>query len=493
MSARILEGDVFEVLPTLEPGSIDCCITSPPYWQLRSYLPKGHPLKPHELGSEPTPAAYVEAMVRVFRLVRDVLAPWGTCWLNIGDSYAQTTVRHRRHLYEGRPGEPGGLGAGHQGADELIDNGISTAVGIEAGNLCLIPQRLAIALQDDGWIVRSVIVWHKPSAMPASLAGWMWKRCRVKVKADSAPSGYRADRPDCSPNGEGVHYDHRRPEAAQWADCPGCAKCLPHGGYVLRRGSWRPTSSWEPVLLLAKGSGYYADGVPVQTPPAAATVERDRYTRILDDPDEQFACKHDHETVCDGGANLRDVWTIAAESLSTVICPACLWVGEGRHAIQSDNDRLCRKCRTKVLSHYAAFPSDLVYRCLAAGTSQKGHCPRCSAPWARVVESRFINGRGNSTKGARKGCDESVGWDCEPCGTNETTTLGWRPTCTCPGAADLAPRPPRVLDIFSGSGRVGVQCQRLGLDYTGIELSPVYAEMQRRLLAESNPLFADLE
>ncbi len=57
MAAQILQGNVTDLLPTLKPGSVDCCVTSPPYWMLRSYLPKGHPLKAQELGSEPTPAA----------------------------------------------------------------------------------------------------------------------------------------------------------------------------------------------------------------------------------------------------------------------------------------------------------------------------------------------------------------------------------------------------------------------------------------------------
>src|SRR5262245_14479231 len=88
VAARILNGDVFEVLPTLVRGSVDCVVTSPPYWNLPSYLPNGDPLKARELGSEPTPEAYVAAMVRFFRLVRQALADHGTCWVNCGDSYA---------------------------------------------------------------------------------------------------------------------------------------------------------------------------------------------------------------------------------------------------------------------------------------------------------------------------------------------------------------------------------------------------------------------
>jgi hypothetical protein len=255
---------------------------------------------------------------------------------------------------------------------------------------------------------------------------------------------------------------------ARWADCPGCPKCEPHGGFVLRRGSWRPTSSWEPVLMLAKGATYYADGEAVKTPPAAATVSRDRYTRVLDDPDEPFAVRHDHETLCESGANLRDVWTIAAEPLKE--------------------------------RHYAAFPSELVYRCLAAGTSQKGYCPACGVPWCRVVEppTGGTTGKGwtdhleDETVGRRGGNMGEpnaafAGWKTY----TPAQTLGWRPSCNCVGADSFAPRPGLVLDPFCGSGRAGVQTRRLGLDFVGCELNSSYADMAERLLRDDCPLFSE--
>src|SRR6516225_2725520 len=269
---------------------------------------KDHPLKPLELGSEPTPAAFVENMVRVFRLVRDCLAEHGTCWINVGDTYS---------------GSSKGAGATKKQATNVgsfCGNGTKDG-GVESGNLCLIPQRLAIALQDDGWLVRSVIVWHKPACMPANLFGWRWMRCRVKI-------GNKRSQ-DSSWSMDGKAESHRTHREVHWKDCPGCDRCTPNGGLVLRRGSWRPTSSWEPILMLAKGPGYFCDGEAVKQPAASATVSRNEYTRCLDDPDEQFAVKHDHEF--EGGtANLRDVWRIAAESLSTVICEQCHWIGTVR-------------------------------------------------------------------------------------------------------------------------------------------------------------------
>lgn len=88
MSIRILHGDCREVLKTLPADSVHCCVTSPPYWGLRSYLPEGHADKHLEIGSEPTVHEWVATMVEVFREVRRVLRPDGTCWVNLGDSYA---------------------------------------------------------------------------------------------------------------------------------------------------------------------------------------------------------------------------------------------------------------------------------------------------------------------------------------------------------------------------------------------------------------------
>jgi DNA modification methylase len=448
VSARIIQGNVFDVLPTLTPGSVDCVVTSVPYWMLRSYLPKDHPLKSLELGSEPSPAAYVANMVKVFGLVRDVMAEHAVCFLNVGDTYAYdgkwggaTSGRHRSELHRknGLPREKRG-----------------TETGLGDGSLCLIPQRLAIALQDDGWIVRSVIVWHKPAPMPSSVSGWAWRRCRVKLKGFGRANNEKNSQHQ-NAMASGLSRFNGGVEdpalAAQYKDCHGCRHCTPHGGYRLRRGSWRPTSSWEPVLMLAKSPRYFADGEPVRQPSAAATVSRNEYSRIIDDPDEQFAVKHDHETTADG-ANLRDVWTIAAEPLKE--------------------------------KHYAAFPTELVHRCLAAGTSAKGYCPACGAPWVRCIEENFRQTQ-NGVRADAKGLNELDGRGGYPRGVTETTTTGWRPSCPCPPSG---PRPGLVLDPFAGSGRTGIEALRMGLDFIGIDLNEEYCTMSRRLLREESPLFA---
>lgn len=116
----LYHGDSLEVARTLAGGSADCIVTSPPYFGLRDYGKKG------QYGLEPTVGEYVETMRTLFSELRRVLADDGTLWLNIGDSY----------------------GKGKQ--------------------LMGVPWRVALALQDDGWVLRNAIIWHKPNAMPES-------------------------------------------------------------------------------------------------------------------------------------------------------------------------------------------------------------------------------------------------------------------------------------------------------------------------------------
>jgi DNA modification methylase len=460
VTAVVHQGTVFDVLPTIQAGSVDCAVCSPPYWQLRSYLPKGHALKPLELGSEPTPGEYVANMVRVFALVRTALADHGTVWLNIGDTYASC----RGDVHDS-PKSSGGQAMPKTdkvvvwGNDRHSNFSWELPGGIGPGNLCLIPQRLALALQADGWIVRSVVVWHKPAPMPSSVSGWAWRRCRVKVKAGWTKETHPSVNGVCGDIKAGTTSEAPK---AQWSDCPGCKRCTATGGYVLRKGSWRPTSAWEPVLMLAKSPGYFCDAIAVQQPAAAATISRNEYTRILDDPDEQFAVRHDHETELTT-ANPRDVWTIGAEPL-----------------------------REK---HYAAFPTELVRRCLLAGTSSKGYCPACGMPWVRMIQATPVPHPGPRSAEAAQARDDGAGLARGGNQSNgsaslgpDIKTLGWRPSCNCPG--ELPPRPGLVLDPFCGSGRTGLTAQQLGLDFVGCELNPDYAEMSRRLLYEASPLFS---
>ncbi len=126
------------------------CVTSPPYFGLRDY---GHP---GQIGLEPTPEAYIAAMVEVFRCVRDVLADDGTLWLNIGDSYAGAGYSNHKGT--------GGAARADGGKQRHL-----TGTGCKHKDLIGIPWMLAFALRADGWYLRQDIIWHKPNPMPESV------------------------------------------------------------------------------------------------------------------------------------------------------------------------------------------------------------------------------------------------------------------------------------------------------------------------------------
>jgi len=144
---KVFIGDCRDIMQTLiEKGvKVQMCVTSPPYWGLRDY---GHP---KQIGLEKTPEEYTLNMVEVFRLVKELLTDDGTLWLNLGDSYSGG----------GRGGDPK-----HVKADNSASSTMESYKGMPPKNLIGIPWRVAFALQADGWILRSDIIWSKPNAMP---------------------------------------------------------------------------------------------------------------------------------------------------------------------------------------------------------------------------------------------------------------------------------------------------------------------------------------
>jgi len=156
---KIINGNSLEVLKTIPDNSIDCCITSPPYWGLRDY---GHE---EQLGSEKHFKDFVNNLCNVFDEVQRVLKPTGTCFINLGDTY-------------------GGSGSGTtKNADTskyvenskqvyVLPNGTSKASQFRGTamnkSLCMIPERFAIEMIDRGWCLRNQIIWHKPNQMPSS-------------------------------------------------------------------------------------------------------------------------------------------------------------------------------------------------------------------------------------------------------------------------------------------------------------------------------------
>jgi len=160
---ELYHGDVVNCLKTLPNKSVNCCVTSPPYWGLRDYGVQG------QIGLESTPEEYVEKMVSVFDEVRRVLKDDGTCWVNLGDSYAGRLkgvgsdgkwCGHDKESIKKQSTNKGSL-------DLYIPNWKD--IGLKPKDLVGIPWRVAFALQSSGWYLRQDIIWHKPNPMPESV------------------------------------------------------------------------------------------------------------------------------------------------------------------------------------------------------------------------------------------------------------------------------------------------------------------------------------
>lgn len=160
MKTQILNGDCIEMMKTLPDQSVNCCVTSPPYFGLRDYGHDG------QIGLEETPEAFVQKMVEVFSEVKRVLCDDGTLWLNLGDSYA--SFRDGKAIPDSSRGDDNGTLVPKGSAKNRMASTFR-ATAIKHKDLIGIPWRVAFALQADGWYLRQDIIWHKPNPMPESV------------------------------------------------------------------------------------------------------------------------------------------------------------------------------------------------------------------------------------------------------------------------------------------------------------------------------------
>lgn len=262
----ILQGDSREVLKTLPDQSVQCVVTSPPYWGLRNY---GHP---DQIGLEETPKAYVETMQNLFSEVWRVLKDDGTVWLNLGDSYAAQrggTPMPAETLAGGVNGK--GDADAHRGRRSTKELGgrqdesspeIRTyavahrnarAFGLKHKDLIGIPWRVAFALQADGWYLRQDIIWHKPSTMPESVTDRCTKAHEyiflltksAKYYFDNEAIKEPSDCPD--DDRKGRSYDHHKsaPTAERNGMRPGNYLDSGRSSYEMRnkRSVWSVTNA----------------------------------------------------------------------------------------------------------------------------------------------------------------------------------------------------------------------------------------------------------
>jgi len=451
--ATVYEGDVCESLSRIDAGTVNVVVTSPPYWRLRSYLAADDPRKPLELGGDATPDEFVRNLVGVFELVRPLMAEHGVIFVNLADTYVndgkwggQTGGKHVKAL--------------HGAALPMRAKACS---GLKPRDRAGIPERFALAMQAAGFWWRDTILWHKPAPMPMSFNGWRWERCRVKVGRKNVdwkatPKGWDV--------GEGSHDSgvdskgnyrkegEREATVAVYEACPGCKKCEQNDGLVLRRGAFRTTPDYEPIFMFTVSDTYYCDREAVAEPASLATIGRNRYSRVTENhADEQYAAKHDHEFTGET-RNPRSTWEISP-----------------------DNYRG---------AHYAAFPRELVERCLKMAMSQRGYCAACGMPWCRVVDVSYENPGNRTTNGPKSlaGRAEDPGYGQRLERTAET--LGWRASCGCGGE----PVSGVVLDPFGGTGTTAEVALGMGHQAILCELNPEYIQQIRQRLGKAMPLFA---
>ena len=454
-------GDCLEVLRRLPAESVHCCVTSPPYLGLRRYLPEGHPDADKEIGSEATMEEFVATMVQVFREVRRVMRPDAVAWLNLGDSY------------NGSGGAGGDYGKGglREGQPKYPGRDFQA---LKPMDLCGIPWRVALALQADGWWLRSDVIWQKRSPMPESLNGWRWERHRIKVApADRNGQPSKAQSPGKPQRSTDANGDFTN--GAQWEDCPGCPKCQPNDGLVLRRGSWRPTNSHEYIFQLTKSPDYFCDAEAVKEPATGGAHARGTGVN----PKARMDAAGSRQNSSFSGAvnglvatrNKRSVWTTTSQPLKD--------------------------------AHFAPFPEAIPRTCVKAATSEKGCCPACGSPWARVVERppqrapQDYDGKWGAEDRQASGrrmlanvrAARAAGGDHDnPFPTAKT--IGWRPTCNCDAGK---PVPCTVLDPFFGAGTTGLVAMKMGRHCQGVELNADYAEMARARIAKACGLFGAVE
>ena len=400
------------------------------------------------MGLEKTFEEHIEKLVVGFREMRRILRDDGILWVNYGDKYTG-----------------GNSGGGSPDCKQRTNKGsLIEPVRVRSmpsGNLIGLAWRLALALQADGWVLRSDVVWAKAvsfndvysgSTMPESVSGTRWERCRVKVRGVQHSKMNRKSAKHDNPTVAGLNTRKYGEDEAQWQDCPGCPKCEKTGGYVLRRGSWRSTRAHEYVFQFVKQIPYYADMEAVREDFADERMGNPGVSKTGGNPNRNDGGIANNgqgwtrgaET---GGRNIRDVWTINPQSYPD--------------------------------SHYATFPEKLVEPCIKVSTSQKGVCPKCGAQWARVIDSKQIKRKRPNDRTDRHNQDGMNSCGNTVAGT-ETTTLGWRPTCDC-GCKETVPA--IIYDCFAGSGTVAAVAAKLNRNYMGSELSENYIKQaQTRIL-----------
>lgn len=342
------EGDTRQLMAAMAPNSVHCCVTSPPYFNMRDYGMKG------QIGLEHSIDSHIRTLTQVFNLVHRVLRPDGTLWLNYGDSYAEG----------GRGGHRKAMGFhGHRKrVGDFTGKRKRRPEGrIKNKDLLGMPWRLALALQAQGWWLRSCIIWEKPSCMPESAKDrptvsheyvFLLTKSRhyyydaeaiaepraadTNARYARARNGWYAPPGQKPHNGYAVAPRHHNPVAG-WQDGPGAHSPIEHSAPKPGpKDTARDDMGLKPSTRFGRGAGWRKEKGDRKTFRGGG-----KYTQAESFTPNGKANTQNGNREPDGDTrNARTVWRIPAEPVS--------------------------------VAHFATFPTELVRRCLAAGCPAGG-------------------------------------------------------------------------------------------------------------------------
>ncbi len=333
MSVKIHTGDCLDVLRTLPAESVNCCVTSPPYWGLRDYGVAG------QIGQEPTPEAFVAKMVEVFAEVWRVLREDGTLWLNLGDSYAGGGNGGGGSFANDGPRMLRMIGTDKNVPARKGNRGVTS--GLKPKDLIGIPWRVALALQADGWWLREDIIWAKANCMPESVTDRCTRSHEYIFHLAKSAHYYH----DAGAIKEPCIYDvNGTGTAARKARQSPDAKSAPTSE---RAGIRSSTISGQPhgrhslgdaIPERERRAGGYKNSVNFDGKNAGAEKQRGHSRRHTDTTGRLDGLPRAEQ--CTGMRNKRDVWTVAPANYPG--------------------------------AHFATFPPALIRPCILAGCPAGG-------------------------------------------------------------------------------------------------------------------------